>query len=70
MVVVKNVQAHLKWSILISILGAQVIVSNTLAHLKKPRVLKEKAVSGAAAGYYEMNLEHFVVSESKVVIFF
>lgn len=70
MVVVKKVQTHLKWSILVSILGAQVLVSNTLAHLRKPSTLKEKAVSGAGTGYYKMNLEHFVVSESKVVIFF
>lgn len=64
LVVVKKVQTHLKWSILVSILGAQVLVPNTLAHLKKPRILKEKAVLGAGTCSYKMNLEHSVVSES------
>ena len=32
-------------------------------------VIKEMVDSGAGVGFYKMNLEHFVVPESKEVIF-
>lgn len=52
----------------LSILGAQILVSNTFAHLREPGILKKMAAFEAGAGFYKMNLEHFVVPESKEVI--